>query len=104
MIPDRARLLPVGAKVRFAGERRRYTVRAANERFAICTKPFAAVHGALYTIIDFDQKIRGRENLIFCLGFITDEQCQEALERLSAGETEISHRHYVALDIEDVSG
>lgn len=100
VVPGRTALVR-GQKVKFSSERLRYTVRAANERFAICTKPFNARHTTLYTIIDFKRRVRGRENLIFGMGFETDEDCQRALARLIAGESEVSYRHYVALDIEE---
>ena len=89
--------------MKFAGELRRYEVIAANERFAICTKPFAARHTVIYTIVDFKTGIRGRENLIFCMGFETQQRYDEALKRLVTGATEVSGRHRVPLIIEDVS-
>lgn len=92
-----------GALVKFAGERRRYRVMAANDRWAICTKPFAARKTSVYTIIDFQRQVRGRENLIFCMGFETEDDCARALARLVAGESEVSYRHVVPLEIEMVS-
>jgi hypothetical protein len=56
----------------------------------------------LYTIIDFKQQIRGTENLIFCMGFETDEQCEEALQRLVNRESEITRRNRVPLVIEKI--
>ena len=89
----------VGAKIKFKAEKQRYTVQASNERFAVCTKPFNAQRTVLYTIIDFEQQIRGTENLIFGMGFETRGLCEEALERLSKGETEVSRRNQIPLDI-----
>ena len=94
--------LAVGQKVKFASERRRYTVQAASRRYAVCTKPFAARHTVLYTVIDLQKQVRGTENLIFGAGAETREQCLEMLVRLAAGETEISRRNRVPLDIESV--
>lgn len=91
----------VGDNLRFAGERVRYTVRAIGKRYVICTKPFNPLHTLLYTIIDLELNIRGRENLIFGLGFETDEDCREALIRLESGETEVSSRYYTILEIEE---
>ena len=34
---------------------------------------------------------------MFGMGFETDEECQEALQRLQSGETEISYRNRVDL-------
>lgn len=89
----------IGQKIFFASEKRPYTVKACNKRFAVCTKPFNARRTCLYTIIDLKRQVRGTENLIFCMGFETDELCQEALKRLSKGETEVSYRNCIDLDI-----
>lgn len=92
--------IPVGSKIKFEEERQSYTVRASNIHFTICTKPFNAKKTVLYTIIDWYQNIRGAENLIFGFGAETDEQCNEMLERLTQGRSEISHRNNIPLKIE----
>lgn len=94
--------LDVGDRVKFREEKLAYTVQAADARFAVCTKPFNARHTVLYTIIDFERKVRGTENLVFCMGFETRELCEEALSRLQVGESEVSHRNYLPLGIEKV--
>lgn len=88
-----------GDRIRFAEEAQVYTVRAASERYLICTKPFNPRRTVLYTIVDLAERIRGTENLIFCMGFETDAQCSEALARLSAGETHVSRRNRIPLII-----
>jgi len=95
--------IKVDTKIKFLEEKQRYTVRCCNDRYAICTKPFNCKKTVLYTIIDFQKNIRGTENLIFCMGFETDEQCKEALERLTKGESEVSYRNRVPLIIESLS-
>lgn len=91
-----------GQKVKFKSEKQRYTVRVASKRYAICTKPFNAQKTVLYCIIDQWLDIRGPENLVFGMGAETDEQCLEMLVRLLDGESEVSHRHQLKLDIERV--
>jgi hypothetical protein len=91
---------PIGAKIKFKGEKQRYTVRASNTAYAICTKPFNARKTVLYTIVDNLHKVRGPENLLFGFGAETDEQCQEMLGRVTSGETEVSYRHGIPLDLE----
>lgn len=93
------RKIPVGAKIWFRGEKQGYTVRASNVAFCILTKPFNAQKTVLYTIIDWESGIRGAENLVFGFGAETDEQCNEMLQRLTDGESEVSSRNYVDLDI-----
>lgn len=91
-----------GYRVFFTEEKHPYTIRACNDRYAICTKPFNLKKTVLYTIIDFNEGIRGTEDLIFCAGFESDEDCFEALVRLSNGVSEVSHRNRVPLSIEKI--
>jgi hypothetical protein len=91
-----------GQKIKFRAEKQRYTVQAANPRYAVCTKPFNCRRTVLYTVIDLENKIRGTENLIFGAGVETREACLEMLVRLVGGETEVSRRNWVPLDIESV--
>lgn len=93
----------VGNKVYFKTEKRPYKVRACNDRYVICTKPFNLQHTVLYTIIDLERNVRGRENLIFCMGFETDELCHEAMCRLVSEETEVSWKYYIPLDVEKIN-
>jgi len=113
--------LQVGSKIKFSDEHGRYTVQASNERFAICTKPFNFRHTVFYTIIDFQENIRGPENLVFGFGAETREQCEEMLARLTAPcdhpatdgdgnlivecgcRTEISRRNSIRLEIETIT-
>ena len=89
------------SKIKFKEEKQRYTIQASNDRFLICTKPFNPKKTVLYTIVDLEKKIRGTENLIFCMGYETQELCIEALERLVTGESKISHRDRIELNIEE---
>jgi len=86
-----------GMRIWFEGESKPYRVRAFNESFIICTKPFNPKRTVLYTVVDRRNKIRGTENLVFGFGAETDDQCEEMLQRVSTGETEISHRNRVPL-------
>lgn len=94
--------IPVGSKVKFYSERQRYTVMASSEKFAVCTKPFNPRRTVIYTIIDFRNNIRGTENLVFCMGFENQSLCEAALCRLMSGESEVSHRNWIELDLERV--
>lgn len=89
----------IGDKIWFSSEKNPYRVMACDNRYLVCTKPFNFKKTVLYTIIDLDKNIRGVENLIFCAGFETVKDCNNALARLSSGETEISHRNFIELDI-----
>jgi len=91
-----------GTKIKFKAEQKRYTVQCFNDRFIICTKPFNAVKSVLYSIIDLKEGIRGTDNLIFCMGYETKEQCKWSLKMLEKGEMEISYRNRIPLDIEAI--
>lgn len=91
----------VGDKVKFQEETQRYTVRACNDRFAVCNKPFNPRRTVLYTVVDFAARIRGTENLIFGMGAETVQQCEAMLKRLASGETAVSRRNQTALRIEN---
>jgi hypothetical protein len=53
-------------------------------------------------VVDFERNIRGTENLIFCMGAETDEQCLQMLERINTGDTTISSRNWVPLVIKGI--
>lgn len=87
--------LSVGSKIKMDGERLRYTVQAANDRFAIMTKPFNARRTYLYTITDLQRGVRGPCNLIFGLPHHVNDPAgaAEALAMMERGEFEVTHRH-----------
>lgn len=91
-----------GDRIKFFSEKRPYCVRAADRRYAICTKPFNLKHTTIYTIIDFKEDVRGPDNVIFGLGYETDADAARALAQLQAGEIEVSYRRRIPLDIERV--
>ena len=89
-------------KIKFKGEKQRYKVISAGKRYLVCNKPFNPRNTVLYTIIDLEKKIRGPENLVIPLGAHTKDLCDEMLLRLENGETEVSRRRNIPLDIEEV--
>lgn len=95
--------LNVGDKVSFYDDPQPYTVQARNDRFAVCTKPFNLQRTVIYTVVDLADQVRGTEDLIFCEGAESREQCEEMLARLAAGKTAVSHRNRVALRIHSVA-
>jgi len=90
------------ALIYFTEEKKPYKIRAFDNRFAVCTKPYNPKHTVLYTIVDFEKNIRGTEDLIFCEGFETDEDCKLAIHRLSNWETEVSKRTKIPLNIKQI--
>ena len=92
--------IPVGSKIKFVEEKQKYTIMASNACFLICNKPFNAKKTVLYTIVDRKEKIRGVESLIFGFGAKTKKECEEMLERLTEGTTQISQRNRIKLNVE----
>lgn len=93
--------MKVGDKIKFKEEVQSYTIQACDERFLICTKPFNLRKTVLYSIVDLVERIRGPENMVFCLGFETKTACEGALTRLQEGKSEISYRNRIPLCIVD---
>ena len=100
----------VGDKIKFAEEKRSYTVRACNLRFLVCTKPFnLRPNTVIYTLVDLAKQIRGTNNYIFNpWDYVSDQDCEECLHELTKrvikrdlGEDscEISHRTQIDLNI-----
>lgn len=87
--------LEPGDKVWFESEKRPYIVKASNEIFSICTKPFNLQHTCLYTIIDWRKGKRNRNNMIFnpydYMGQTDIDECLRDLTNPNHG-CEISHR------------
>lgn len=90
----------VGDKVYIPNEKRPYTIQARDERYIICTKPFAAQKTVLYFIVDLVERWRAPDNMIFCSGYETQKQCLERLRELEQGKIELSRRRGIHLDID----
>lgn len=82
----------VGDKVKFKQEKQRYTVRACNDRFLICTKPFNVKKTYLYTIVDLEKGIRGADNYYCRFDYLTESE--EALKLLIESTLDKEERDY----------
>ena len=90
----------VGDRVYVDGETKPYRVRCRDDRFIICTKPYNPRRTVQYFIIDLEKRLRGPDNMVFCLGYESDEDCRERLSELQSGMIEVSLRRSVVLDVE----
>ena len=90
----------VGDKVYIPSEKKPYKVRARDDRYIICTKPFNIEHTVFYFIIDLVDKWRAPDNMVFCFGYETDEECQSRLRDLQDGTIELSRCRGIPLDID----
>lgn len=92
----------VGERIWFAEERRPYVVRACDDRYLVCTKPFNIHHTVLYTIVDLHEGIRGADNYWKWGGHYDYQKaldCWQCLDDLYSGEVEISRRNVTKLSI-----
>jgi hypothetical protein len=94
--------LSVGDIVYFKTDKKPYTVNANNDSFTICTKPFNIKKTCLYTIIDWQQEKRNKNNMVFNpYNYMEQEDIDRCLADLSDSENvvNISSRRPVKLDI-----
>lgn len=86
--------MKVGDKIKFEGEKQRYTVQAFNKQYIIATKPFNARKTYLYTIVDIVGKRRGPCDLIFGSGepFNTADGALKNLRLLMQKKMDVSYR------------
>lgn len=95
--------LEVGHKIYFSGERNGYTVKALNDRFAICTKPYNPKRTVLYSIIDINRQVRGPNDLVFNMyDYTIQDDIDECMRDLESGETEVSYRRCAELCIDKI--
>ena len=102
-VDNKVYVLPrVGQKVYFAEEKRPYTIKACDDRFLICTKPYnLRKNTVLYTIVDIVEGIRGTDG--YSLGpydYTTTEDCEAFLKELQEGE-KIRERNKIAFNQPD---
>lgn len=91
-----------GDKIYFKGEKLPYVVKACDERWVICTKPFNLKHTVFYTILDLVENIRGTNNWIFNpYDYKVQEDIEQCLLDLQNGEVEITRRNRVHLSISE---
>lgn len=97
-------MVKVGDNIKFNSEKGQYKVKACNERYAICTKPYNPQRTVFYTIIDFKQSIRSTNNLVFNMyDYKIQEDIDACLVDLIAGKIELSRRNQIDLDIDSVN-
>lgn len=89
-----------GDKVYIPGNKRPYTVRARDDRYIICTKPFNLQRTVLYFIVDLKEKWRAPDDRVFCSGYETDDDCVKRLRELQDGRIGLSRRRGIPLDID----
>lgn len=90
----------VGDKVYIPNQKRPFRVRCRDDRYIICTKPYNPQHTVIYFIVDLEEKRRGPDNMVFCFGYESNEDCLERLKDLQEGRIEISRRRGKPLDID----
>ena len=94
---SKSNILKVGDKVKVPGEKLKYIVRARDDRYIICTRQNN--DNVWYFIIDLELGVRGEDNMIFCSGYVTDEECNTRLKELQNGTIQVSKKNSIKLDI-----
>jgi len=89
--------LKQGDPVYLYTEKRPYRVKCRDDRYIICTKPYNFKRTVMYFIVDLKEQRRGPDNMVFCSGYETQEQCEERLKELQEGRIEVSRRHDLPL-------
>ena len=79
----------VDDKVQFDNEKLYFTVKARNERFIICVRPYKAVGGTWYTIVDLQEHIRGHHDVFRSFDFLKIKDINKVLKMVS--DPEIKH-------------
>lgn len=93
----------IGSRIWFAEDKRPYTVQARDDRFLVCTKPFAAKKTVLYTIVDLHTEMRGTDGFVFGLGYETRADCDDALTTIVKHGEGISRRNCIPVNATRVS-
>ena len=85
----------VGDRIWFAEEKKPYVVKACDDRFLVCTKPYNfKPKKVLYTIVDLKEGIRGTDNYSICpYDYYYPKDCQGLLFELQ--ETAKKEKTYV---------
>ncbi len=100
------RPLTVGQRVKLAGDRYWWTVKAVTPNFAALTRQ-AEFHPAgtlCYTVLDWRNGVRGPCNLIgqgYGDGSYSEAECAEMLAEFEAGDLEVSQRNWVRIEFAD---
>ncbi|PCK21923.1 hypothetical protein [Rhodococcus qingshengii] len=100
-----AQSLAVGTKVQFSESKRWWRVRAvsADGNFVILTSPFNLRQTVLYTIIDDRRGVRGPDDRIFSNGYESDENINDRLRELVAGDITVSQRTSKTVELDIVT-
>lgn len=93
----------VGSRIWFEGESQPYRVRARDERYIICTKPFNLKKTVLYSVIDLEEMRRGPDNNIFCCGYETEDQIEANMKEFRERTLEVSRRRGIDLAVNAVT-
>jgi hypothetical protein len=96
-------LVVVGERLKFADDRRWWTVRAVTENFVALTRQveFRPAGTNCYTVLDWRNGVRGPCNLIgqgWGDGSYSETECAEMLAKFEADELEVSHRNWVPIE------
>ena len=86
--------IKVGDKLYWQNQKRPFTVKARDERYIICTKPYNFKKTVTYSIIDTVDLICGPNNYVFNpYDYEEQKDIEQSLKDLENNKYEISSRH-----------
>lgn len=93
--------------MKFAGDRRWWTVKAVTANFAACTRQaeFERAGTLCYTVLDWRNGVRGPCNLIgqgYGDGSYDEIECGRMLAGFEAGDLKVSQRNWVPIEFTEV--
>ena len=93
----------VGDRVWFWEEKFGYTIRALNNRYLVCTKPFNLRKSTvIYTVVDLQERVRSTDGYVFSpYDYVSDEDCQSLVKDLENGHW-LSQRNEIPLRIKKI--
>lgn len=94
IVPIKEYRYPAGCKIKIPGDRKRYIVRARDDRYIICTQD------QYHLIIDLEEGRYGPDNLIFDEPYETDNDCNMRLKQLQRGELKVCSKYGRKIDFD----
>ena len=91
----------VGQRIRFLGDRRWWTIEAADDSRLVCARGGDLGRGSRYTVVEWGAGRRGPHDS-FGHGAGSRAQCEEVLAALASGAIALSERNSVYLDLDKV--
>ena len=90
-----------GYNIWFAEEpHKKWNIKACDERYLICTRPYLKMKTVYYTIVDLKTQKRSCNDFVFNIyNYSTLKDIKKCLADLNSGECSLSRRNQIDVDI-----